>query len=240
MRTLLQVILVLALVGCASPYRTVYTSAEGDSYIEEIGQPAGYYYFYDSIMYAGIGFDPWWVIAYSPATYINYDAYYYLYYLSAWNPRIYQPWYGYFGYHGGGWCPPYRVRHGYLPVDGGEVADQGPETPGLPNPVIVDEREKWRTINMKGQHRMKRYGGDISHAGSSTYRSFAPSGKELPQTRTAPTFSGNRASDIPGLRSMSSPTDSGTPPGFTRSPMMSAPTSSRIGESGVTPARSKQ
>lgn len=240
MKTFLPIILVLVLAGCASPYRTVYTSAEGDSYIEELGQPAGYYHLYDSVLYAGIGFEPWWVIAYSPVSYVYYDPYYYLYYLSAWNPWAYQPPYGYVGLFGDAWCPPYRARHNYKPIDGTGVVGQGPEAPGIPSPVIVDRRDMWQTIKLQGQHKMKNYGGDVSHAGNAKYRSIAPARTAFPPTRGAPVLPGNMTHAAPGFRNSPSTSTFGAPSDFARSPGVRAPVSSGIGASGATPVRNKQ
>ena len=145
---LIPIFLLAALVGCASPFRTVYTSASGDYYIEE-GAAKGGYYVPDSVFYAGIGFDPWWITANPSLAFIYYNPNDYQYYLSAWYRLVYQPFYadypGYYSY----WCPPYRIRHGHPPANAGRIADGSIPAPFISGRETIDRRDLWRSAEYK-------------------------------------------------------------------------------------------
>ena len=93
MKTLIQILLLALLVGCASPYYPVYVNDAGDYYIAERATAGPYY---------GTGYYPWWLNAYPPLTFAYYSPYFYPYYFSIWYPPGY-------------WCPPYlnRPHHRY-------------------------------------------------------------------------------------------------------------------------------
>jgi len=116
MRLLLQILLLAVLAGCASPYRPVYISSEGDYYIEEQTTQAEYYGS-GSILYADVGFYPWWITAYYPSAFTYYSPYFYPYYFSVWNPPGYSPFYGYHRGYYASWVPPYRFSRAH-PADG--------------------------------------------------------------------------------------------------------------------------
>ncbi|MFC1695684.1 hypothetical protein ACFL1C_06115 [Pseudomonadota bacterium] len=116
MRLLLQILLLAVLAGCASPYRPVYISSEGDYYIEEQTTQAGYYGS-GSILYADVGFYPWWITAYHPYAFSYYSPYFYPYYFSVWNPPGYSPFYGYHRGYYANWVRPHRLSRG-RPADG--------------------------------------------------------------------------------------------------------------------------
>ena len=88
MKTLIQILLLALLVGCASPYYPVYVNDAGDYYIAERATEGPYY---------GTGYYPWWLSAYPPQTFAYYSPYFYPYYFSIWYPPGY-------------WCPPYLDR----------------------------------------------------------------------------------------------------------------------------------
>jgi hypothetical protein len=148
MRLLIPIFLLVALVGCASPFRTVYTSPDGDHYIEE-SAAQGRYYIPDSIMYAGIGFDPWWITVNPALTFIYYIPGYYPYYLSAWYRLVYQPYYGYYPGYYSHWCPPYRMRHGLPPGHAGRIADGSVPAASIPGPEITGSRDLRRFATYK-------------------------------------------------------------------------------------------
>ena len=107
MKTLIQIVLLAVLVGCASPYYPVYVNNEGDYYIAERATNESYYY--------GTGSYPWWISGYPPQTFAYYSPYFYPYYFSVWYPPSYRPYYGFYGGYYGYWCPPYQYhrRHRY-------------------------------------------------------------------------------------------------------------------------------
>ena len=86
MKTLILILLLALLVGCASPYYPVYVNDEGDYYIAERVTDGPYY---------GTGYYPWWLSGYPPQTFAYYSPYFYPYYFSVWYPPGY-------------WYPPYR------------------------------------------------------------------------------------------------------------------------------------
>ena len=133
MKTLIQIVLLALLVGCASPYYPVYVNNEGDYYIAERATNESYYY--------GTGYYPWWISGYPPQTFAYYSPYYGFYS-------------GYYGY----WCPPYPYhrRHRY-PGEGSMVvgpalppaADNGQVVafPGSPvNRDLVNRGRKGRRV----------------------------------------------------------------------------------------------
>ena len=107
MKTLIQIMLLALLAGCASPYYPVYVNNEGDYYIAERATNESYYY--------GTGSYPWWISGYAPQTFAYYSPYFYPYYFSIWYPPGYRPYYDFHGGYYGYWCPPYlnRPRHRY-------------------------------------------------------------------------------------------------------------------------------
>jgi len=141
MRTLIQILLLALLVGCASPYYPVYVNDEGDYYIAERATAAPYY----GTGY-GTGYYPWWISGYPPQIFAYYSPYFYPYYFSVWYPPAYSPYpYGYPPY-------PHHRHHRYpghdrmvispvLPpmTDGGQVVAY----PGLPvNRDLVNRKGK--------------------------------------------------------------------------------------------------
>lgn len=249
MKTLVKMIVLLALAGCASPYRTVYTSAEGDHYIEELGQAADYYVD-DSILYAGVGFDPWWIAAYPNPIHIYYDPYYYLYYLSVWYPRAYQPHNDYFGrYYDPFWCPPYRMRRPASPTDENSVVDNNPVTSGLPVGVgVIDWRDIWKTRDLKGRKNVYTDGGGAKYRGSDHTRSVGSAKKMPPPSRIMPRrdhFGAAAGSVTPmtpvvgGIRNTFQPGSAGLSSGSARTTSAAAPVSSGPRISGASPLKSK-
>ena len=128
MKKWLLMSLVLILVGCASPYRPVYVSNEGDYYIEEKSN-AGGYFGTGSIMYADVGFYPWWASFNHPLAFDYYSPYFYPYYFSIWYPPGYPPFYGYPRGYFAYWHRPHRGRWNhhagsgapYMPLHGNEI-----------------------------------------------------------------------------------------------------------------------
>ena len=88
MKTLIPILLLALLVGCASPYYPVYVNDEGDYYIAERATVQPYY---------GAGYYPWWLSGYPPQTCAYYSPYCYPYYFSVWYPPGY--WYPPYLYH---------------------------------------------------------------------------------------------------------------------------------------------
>lgn len=146
MKAVIPIFLLMVLAACANPYRTVYTSAEGDYYIEERAAESSAYVT-GSVMYADIGFDPWWITANPALGFIYYQPDYYHYYLLAWHRLIYQPYYGYYHGYYSYWCPPYQNRDVR-----GPTYSSGPVSNSMPVPFIasrqpVDSRDLWRPAN---------------------------------------------------------------------------------------------
>ena len=150
MKTLIQILLLALLVGCASPYYPVYVNNEGDYYIAERATNESYYY--------GTGSYPWWISGYPPQTFAYYSPYFYPYYFSVWYPPSYRPYYGFYGGYYGYWCPPYQYhrRHRY-PGEGRIVVSPAlpPATnsgqmvafPGSPvNRDLVNRRERGQRV----------------------------------------------------------------------------------------------
>jgi len=148
MRLLIPIFLLVVLVGCVAPFRTVYTSPEGDYYIEESAAQGGYY-IPDSVLYAGIGFDPWWITANPSLTFIYYNPGYYPYYLSAWYRLVYQPFYGYYPGYYSYWCPPYRMDHGLPPANAGRIIDGSRPAPFIRGRKIIARQDLRRSAEYK-------------------------------------------------------------------------------------------
>jgi hypothetical protein len=151
-KLLVQIFLLTALAGCASPYRTVYTSPEGDYYIEERAAQSAYYV-PDSVMYAGIGFDPWWIIANPSLSFIYYNPGYYQYYLAAWYDLMYPSYYGYYGRYYSNWCPPFRVHHGHLSPGSNSIADSSIPAPFIDSRQMTTRKDLWRPPGNKHSDR---------------------------------------------------------------------------------------
>jgi len=112
MKTLIQILLLALLVGCASPYYPVYVNDAGDYYIAERATEGPYY---------GTGYYPWSLSAYPPQTFAYYSPYFYPHYFSIWYPPGY-------------WCPPYLNRpHRRYPGENRMVS------PVLP--PVIDSRQ---------------------------------------------------------------------------------------------------
>jgi hypothetical protein len=204
-KLLIQIFLMLALAGCASPYRTVYTSAEGNYYIEERATQSAYYV-PDSVMYAGIGFDPWWITANPSLSFIYYNPGYYQYYLAAWYDLMYPPYYGFYGRYYSNWCPPYRIRHGNAPVRANRITDSS-----IPA-SFIDSREMGSRKNLWGASGKKHADQLVKSRNGPAYKSMVQprsmtSYMNVPgdQSRSAPGISSDRST---GLRSPSMGSDS--------------------------------
>ena len=103
MKTLIQILLLALLVGCASPYYPVYVNDAGDYYIAERATEGPYY---------GTGYYPWSLSAYPPQTFAYYSPYFYPYYFSVWYPPAHSPYYGILGGNYPYWRPSYpNLRH---------------------------------------------------------------------------------------------------------------------------------
>lgn len=173
MKFLVQIFLLTALAGCASPYRTVYTSPEGNYYIEERAAQSTYY-IPDSVMYAGIGFDPWWITANPSLSFIYYNPAYYQYYLSAWYDLIYPPYFGYYGRYYSNWCPPYRGRHGHSSSGANGIADGFIPAPHFDYSEMNSRKDSWRQSNNKSFDRMIKPGNVAAYKSMAEPRSMKP------------------------------------------------------------------
>jgi len=169
---LIPVFLLAALVGCASPFHTVYTSAEGDYYIEERAAQGGYYV-PDSVLFAGVGFDPWWINVNPTLAFIYYNQNYYEYYLSAWYRLTFQPYYGYYPGYYSYWCPPYRIHHGHSPVIAGQMADSRVPAPFISSRERLDRRDLWRSAEYKSFNPTTKRGIGPANRASGQNRSFS-------------------------------------------------------------------
>jgi len=222
MRTLVQIFLLTTLVACASPYRTVYTSAEGDHYIEERAVQ-GVYYVPDSVMYANIGFDPWWITVNPSLSFIYYNPNYYQYYLAAWYRLIYQPYYVYGRGDYAYWCPPYQVRHGHVYADSGGTADTSLPAPFINGREKFEQRDLWRSADNKSHNRVVK-------------QSNGPSYKALDQNRSMTPFM-----TAPAKPSLSTPTmDMNPSSGFARPTPRSIPVGPGMRSPRLFPAPTKQ
>lgn len=141
MRLLLQILLLAVLAGCASPYRPVYISSEGDYYIEEQTTQAAYYGS-GSILYADVGFYPWWITAYYPSAFSFYSPHYYPYYFSVWSPPGYFPFYGYPRGYYANWLPPHRFSRGRAAEGFGNPVLRAPP----PATVTVRKPATWQDL----------------------------------------------------------------------------------------------
>jgi hypothetical protein len=224
MKTLVQVLLLIILAGCASPYRAVYTSAEGDYYIEERSTQSGYYV-PGSVIYADIGFDPWWITANPSLAFIYYNPNYYQYYLSAWYRLIYQPYYGYYGGYYPYWCPPHRIRHGHSPAYAGEAADPLAPAPLIDGRELTDRKDLWRPVDNKGVGRVFKQGNGATY-------------KAIDQTRLMKAFTNaaaKPAQSTPAIGSNRSAAFASPSP-----PPRSVPVENSIKMSGLSRVRNKQ
>jgi len=160
MKKWLVMSLVLILVGCASPYRPVYVSNEGDYYIEEKTN-AGGYFGTGSIMYADVGFYPWWAGLNNPLAFDYYSPYFYPYYFSVWYPPGYPLFYGYPRGYFAHWHRPHRSHWNRHP--GGEAPYLPPHGNG-----IAARRDLLRTSDYRSLGRGVKY----NKAGG--YKAYAP------------------------------------------------------------------
>jgi hypothetical protein len=160
MKILLHIALVVLLTGCASSFRPVYLSSEGDYYLEE-SSAVGSYYGSDSVLYANVGFNSWWVNPYNPLDFVYHSPYFYPHYFSVWYPPVNSRYYRYYGYNRGyypSWCPPYAVNRTHqsrsvlLPVADGRA--------------LVSRRDIWRTQDNQSLNRM------VKSKNQTTYKSF--------------------------------------------------------------------
>jgi hypothetical protein len=126
MKTLIQILLLALLVGCASPYYPVYVNDEGDYYIAERVSDGPYY---------GTGNYPWWVSGYPPQTFAYYSPYYYPYYFSVWYPPVYRPYYGY-------WYPPYQNHRHHRYPGQSRIVVNPVLPPVVAYPGLPDKRDR--------------------------------------------------------------------------------------------------
>ena len=184
MRTLIQILLLALLVGCASPYYPVYVNDAGDYYIAERATETPYY----GTGY-GAGYYPWWLSGYPPQIFAYYSPYFYPYYFSVWYPPVYST-YPY-------WYPPYsHHRHHRYPghdrmvvspllppmTDGGQVVAY----PGLPvNRDLVNRGGKGQRV-VAPPRSVSAYSHipARSSASASQMSSSRPSGFSLPSTHS--------------------------------------------------------
>jgi hypothetical protein len=146
MKTLIQILLLALLAGCATPYYPVYVSSEGDYYIAERGS-RGPYYGSGSVMFDDIGLYPWWVSAYPPQIFAYYSPYFYPHYFSVWYPPGFHPYFGFYGGYYAYWCPPYRIRRHHEQPDDNETIGSPVMPPVAYNGQPVANPELWRSID---------------------------------------------------------------------------------------------
>lgn len=154
MKKWLQISLLLLLTGCASPYQPVYTSSEGDYYIEEQAV-SGYYYGTGSLMYANTGFYPWWVGMYHPHAFFYYSPYFYPYYFSVSYPYGYYPFsdYGYYRGFDARWHPPHRIRRDHLPGVAGDISISPSAVSSAHADMMRARPYLWRSAGHRDQNR---------------------------------------------------------------------------------------
>jgi len=145
MKTLILLLMLILLGGCASPYYPVYVSSEGDYYIAE-RNTNGPYYGTGSMMYSDVGVYPWWAGPYTASTFEYFSPNFYPHYFSIWYPPGYSPFYGFYGGYHAYWCPPYRIRrHDNYPVGTGRMG-----SPVMPPVAAIGPAETnpdlWRAI----------------------------------------------------------------------------------------------
>ena len=213
----------LLLAGCASPFRTVYTSPD-DYYLEERGSERVYYEF-NSVLYADVGFYPWWVTAYNPLQFVYYSPYSYPHYFSVWYPPSYSPYYGYYTGYWSYWCPPYPVRrlHRWHDTDEMNGPDPGPSV--AEDRYRVSRRDLWRASDNQSLKRMTKMPGRYD------YKSYNPPGS-LTTFRSAPS---KPSRSFPAADFGQQPGNSGYSPG-----VGAVSESARTWKPGVARARSKQ
>jgi len=232
MRTLITVLAVLLLAGCASSYYPVYVSSQGDYYIAEDGIE-GPYYAPGSTTLSDLGLYPWWSTNYGPAgqagfasqNFMYYSPNFYPHYFSIWDVPPYYSYFGYYGYYGAYhpfWCPPYRGRHFNGPVHlagGGGEENLSPDPPPAVYrlPVSADP-EFWKDIENMGFRRDQM---ELSRMGM----------RNVSGSRSAGTYSSSsRTTAGPSRSSYSSPTTSSrgiSSPSARRSAFSSSSSASR-------------
>lgn len=188
MRILIQIALVILLTGCASSFQPVYTSAEGDYYLEE-SSSVNSYYGAGSVHYADVGFNPWWVDPYNPLRYGYYSPYFYPHYFSVWYPPVYSPYYRYFGYYPGyypNWCPPYLARRAH---QSSRVV--APQVNGL---TAVSRSDIWRSQDNGSLNRMVKSGQGGSYKPYESARSIKSTRSALPKPSASYSTRGSRQS----------------------------------------------
>lgn len=194
MKTLLQILLVLSLAGCASPFRPVYISPAGDYYLEE--QRSEYaYYSAGSVLYADIGFHPWWVSAYNPLHFVYFSPNFYPYYFSVWYPPAYSPYYGYYTGFYSYWCPPYPVRrsHGRQHAEmmpGDEESQPLADAGSLPGQLALWRSADNKSLNRRMKNSNYRAGKSVNIPRSFTTIKSAPA-KPTSVHRPAPYSAGD-------------------------------------------------
>lgn len=213
---------ILLLGGCASPFRTVYTSPD-DYYLVEQSSDRVYYEF-NSVIYADVGFYPWWVTAYNPLQFVYYSPYFYPHYFSIWYPPSYSPYYGYYTGYWSYWCPPYPVRRLHRWRDTDEVDLPNPEPAVTDGRYLVSRQDLWRAADNQSLNRRAKMPGAYG------YKSYNPA-KSMSTFRSAPakpsySFPAADFGQRPGMSGSSRAANSGT-------------RSVGIRASGVAPARSK-
>lgn len=221
MKALVQLIFLITLAGCASPYRAVYTSAEGDYYIEERSSQ-GAYYVPDSVLYSNIGFDPWWMTANPALAFIYYNPAYYPYYLAAWNRLLYQPYFGYYPGYYTYWCPPYRTRHGGDLANASNVPGRAPVVPLFQGHHLAGRKDLLRSGENRGGNTY------FKQSGGATY-------KPIDQTRSMKMYPSSAS-----MPALSSPAfDSGRSGGFEPPSARARPMERSSKLSDLSPLRSK-
>jgi hypothetical protein len=172
MKMILPILLLLLIVGCATPYYPVYVSNKGDYYIAE-QQTNGPYYGSNSILSNDIAAYPWWSADYPVELFAYYSPNFYPHYFSIWYPRGFLPTYGYYGGHYAYWCPPHRLRRHF-----------GKSSPamGLDNPIMPPVATTAMTTS---NYAMRR---------SNDYSAFS---REMTNRRTVVSKAGTSSAAIP-------------------------------------------
>lgn len=222
MKLLLPFILLLVMLGCASPYRTVYVSDEGDYYIEEQRVQS----FYDEpgvLMYAGLGIYPWWITPYYPYAFTYYSPYFYPHYFSVWYPPGYYPFYGYHRGYWPSWYPPHRLRWShYRDHRGRPVINPVPDLPGAGDEPLTGAALRRSLYSREDLYRT------------------APDPRKTGYRKSSPALPGASSKQIPTRRYRSAPPASSvTRAAPARAPSRSAPTSRRHSPAGKSLSRDK-
>jgi hypothetical protein len=190
MKTLILLLLLILLGGCASPYYPVYVTSEGDYYIAE-RNTNGPYYGTGSMMYSDVGVYPWWTGAYTAQTFEYFSPNFYPHYFSIWYPPGYSQFYGFYGGYHAYWCPPYRIRR----HDGRRSATGRMGSPVMP-PVAamgpaVTNPDLWRAIDRSAVSR------EIVIRQSTGWNSATPSAS-FPVQSSAGNYFGRSQRSSPG------------------------------------------